>query len=76
MVIRMLKDIRGRINVLSENLNKQMVNILENIEIIKKNQWETKNTISEVKNILEGLGWCGSVDWVPACVPKGHWFNS
>ena len=21
-------------------------------------------------------GWCGSVDWVPACEPKRHWFNS
>ena len=21
-------------------------------------------------------GWCGSLDWVPACKPKGHWFNS
>ena len=20
--------------------------------------------------------WCGSVDWVPACEPKCHWFNS
>ena len=22
------------------------------------------------------LGWCGSVDWVLACEPKGHWFDS
>ena len=22
------------------------------------------------------LGWRGSVDWVPACEPKGHWFYS
>ena len=21
-------------------------------------------------------GWCGSVDWVPACEPKGHQFDS
>ena len=21
-------------------------------------------------------GWCGSVDWIPACEPKGHWFDS
>ena len=21
-------------------------------------------------------GWCGSVDWAPACKAKGHWFNS
>ena len=21
-------------------------------------------------------GWCGSVDWVPACEPKGHRFDS
>ena len=23
-----------------------------------------------------GPGWCGSVDWVPACEPKGRWFYS
>ena len=22
------------------------------------------------------LGWCGSVGWVPACKPKGHWLDS
>ena len=21
-------------------------------------------------------GWCGSVDWVSFCKPKGHWFDS
>ena len=21
-------------------------------------------------------GWCGSADWVPACEPKGGWFDS
>ena len=21
-------------------------------------------------------GWCGSVDWVPICKSKGHWFDS
>ena len=21
-------------------------------------------------------GWCGSVDWVPACEPNSHWFDS
>ena len=21
-------------------------------------------------------GWCRSVDWAPACKPKGHWFDS
>ena len=25
---------------------------------------------------MGGPGYCGSVDWVPACEPKGHWFNS
>ena len=31
-----------------------------------------------MKRILRNLctGWCGSVDWVPACEPKGCWFNS
>ena len=25
---------------------------------------------------MSSPGWCGSVDWVPACELKGHWFNS
>ena len=28
------------------------------------------------KNSTWSPGWCGSVDWVLACEPKGHQFNS
>ena len=28
------------------------------------------------KLFLSRPGWCGSVDWVLACEPKGCWFNS
>ena len=28
------------------------------------------------KNNIYCHGWCGSVKWVPACKPKGQWFNS
>ena len=38
MVIRMLKDLRGRTDDLSENLNKEIVSIKRDIETIKKNQ--------------------------------------
>ena len=27
-------------------------------------------------NDVLGPSWCGSLDWVLACEPKGHWFNS
>ena len=38
----MLKDIKGRMNDFSENLNKEIVSIKKNIETIKKS--EMKNT--------------------------------
>ena len=31
--------------------------------------------LSDIKKKL-GPDWCGSVDWVPACKPKKHQFNS
>ena len=31
---------------------------------------------SKAKNNGGCPGWCGSVDWTPACAPKGHGFNS
>ena len=29
-----------------------------------------------IKKYWSGPGWCGSVDWAPACEPKGHQFDS
>ena len=34
------------------------------------------HNFGSLKNFDSGLGWCGSVDWVLAYEPKGHWFNS
>ena len=31
---------------------------------------------NDYKNFGESPGWCGSVDWVPTCEPKGRWFDS
>ena len=31
---------------------------------------------NHIKSTFSCPGWCGSVDWVPACEPKGHWINS
>ena len=42
MVIRMLQDIRRRMDDLSENLNKEIISIKNNMEAIKKNQSEIK----------------------------------
>ena len=28
------------------------------------------------KKNITGPSWCGSVDWAPACEPKGRWFDS
>ena len=48
MIIRMLTDLGTRMDELSENINKELENI-------KRNQSEMKNTILETKNLLEGL---------------------
>ena len=48
MVIRMLKELRGRIGKLSENLNKEIISIEGDIETIRR--WSEINAISEMKN--------------------------
>ena len=55
MVIRMLKDLRGKIDDLSETLNREIVGIKKNIETINKNQSQMKITTPEIKNLLEGI---------------------
>ena len=42
-------------------------------KILKKKKRKEKK-----KNLKErwSPGWCGSVDWVPACELKGRWFDS
>ena len=47
--------LRGCIAELSENFNKEIKNIKMEIEIIKGNQSEMRNTLSEMKSILEGI---------------------
>ena len=46
----MLNELRGSIDELSENFNIKM-----KMEILKRNQLEMKNTLSENKEILEGI---------------------
>ena len=48
LVIRMLNELRGKEDELSQNLNGQLENI-------KKNQSKIKNTTTEVKNTLQGI---------------------
>ena len=44
----MLNELRGRVEELSENFNKEIQNI-------KENQSEMKNTLTEIKNTLQGI---------------------
>ena len=46
LVIRMLNELRGRIDNFSENFNKEMRKIKMGIENIRKNQSEIKNIIT------------------------------
>ena len=55
MVIRMLNELRGSVDELSENFNKDIKNIKMEMEIIKENQSEMKTILSEIKSILEGI---------------------
>ena len=52
--IRMLSELRGRLDELSENFNKEIGNIKMEIENRKKNESE-KTTITEIKNALKGI---------------------
>ena len=41
-------------------------------------RWQVRMSIwfaFSFKDVKGSPGWCGSVDWVMACEPKGHWFN-
>ena len=55
MAIRMLNELRGRMDEHNENLNRGIVSEKKDIETLKKNQTEMKNTITEMKNTLEGF---------------------
>ena len=56
LVIKMLNELTGSIDEISENFNKEIKkNIKMEIEIIKRDQSEMKNTLSEMKSILDGI---------------------
>ena len=55
LVIRMLSELRGRVDELSENFNKEIGNIKTELQNIKKNQPEMKTTLTEMKNTLQGI---------------------
>ena len=48
MTVKILKELRRRMDEHSENFNKELENI-------KKNKTELKNTITEMKNTPEGI---------------------
>ena len=50
MVIKVLAELRRRTNEYSEDFNQKLENIFK-----RKNQWEMKDMITEMKNTLEGI---------------------
>ena len=45
--------------------------------ILNESQIKTSGHLSiKLHDLYFSPGWCGSVDWGPACELKGHWFNS
>ena len=50
LVIRMLNELRGRVDELSEKINKEIRNKKTELQSIKKNQSEMKNTFTEIEN--------------------------
>ena len=54
-VIRMFTELRGRVDELSENFNKEIGNIKTEIENKRKTKSETKSTLTEMKNTLQGI---------------------
>ena len=64
LVINMLSVLRGRVHELSENLN----GIKNDIETIKKNQSEMKDTLTEMKNCVES-----TVQWMKLRITSMIW---
>ena len=55
LVIRILNELRRRVDELSENFIKEIGNIIIEVESIEKNQSEMKNILTEMKNTLQGI---------------------
>ena len=54
MVIKMFNELMGGVDDFSENFNKE-INIKIEMEIIKANQYEMRNTLAEIRGILNGI---------------------
>ena len=55
LVIKMLNELLGSVDKFSENFNKEIKTKKMEMEIIKGNQSEMKNTLSEIRIILNGI---------------------
>ena len=63
------------------SLNSTIKNIQSNPKWAKNLNWyfsmeDIQITNKCIKRCLMCCSWCSSVDWVPACEPKYHWFDS
>ena len=55
LVIKMLNELRRSVEELSKKFHKEVKNMKMEMEIIKGNQSEMKNTLSEMGSVLNGI---------------------
>ena len=55
LIIRMLKELRGRVDELGEDLNKEMENINVEMQNEKRSRSDVKNAVSEMRSTFEGI---------------------
>ena len=55
MIVKMIQDLRKRIEAQTEKIQKKKKMFKKELEDLKSKQTEVNNTITEMKNILEGI---------------------
>ena len=72
LVIKMLHELRGSVDEFSDNFNKEIKNIRMEMKIIKGNQSEMKNTLFEMKSILDGVNKVDKEEEQPTDMENGE----
>ena len=88
LVIRMLREPSENLNSIKKiqsEMKDTLIEIRNNLQENNSKVDEAENQINDIEHKeaknnqseqQESPGWCGSVDWVPACEPKDCQFNS
>ena len=66
LVIRMLNELRERVDELHENFNTEIGNITMELQSIKMSQSEMKNTLTAMKISLpvNDINWESTIEWM------------